>query len=669
MSESIAILAIAICALSGVPGLFFSRASKTGQWVSTTLLVAGCAVGLASIAVWQVFPSHEPIPSAVANSAGTFWFWTGSESTVSMDGLSAMFLAPIFLIAGLGAIFGLGYWRQADHPENGRRLALFYGLLPAGMALLVLARNSLLFLLGWEVMALANFFLVTTVDQDREVRRVGWIYLVATHFTTICLFAMFAIFASIIGSFELRPLRDDKIGGNLATAIYVLAVLGFGLKAGIMPLHVWLPGAHASAPTHVSAMMSGVVIKMGIYGLIRVTSMLPSPPLAWGGILLFLGAVSGIFGVAYAIGQHDVKRLLAYHSIENIGIIVMGIGVALIGRTMDRPDWVFCGMGGALLHVWNHALFKALLFFGAGSVIHATGSREIDHLGGLAKVMPRTAMCFLVGAVAICGLPPLNGFVSEFLIYLGLFHTLGIGGGPSVVMAALAAPALAIIGALAVACFVKVFGAIFLGSPRTEHALAAHESPGSMIGPMFVLVGCCLAIGLSPLLFAGMLATAVDAWTLDPSAPMRERISIVPWMWITALGWCLLLGIGVVWFGLRRWMPPSVIASGPTWGCGYAAPTARMQYTSSSFAQMLVALFAWVLRPKGRRPGNLPLFPRPTDFQSDVADVVLDEGVLPAFRFTAGVLGRFRILQQGSIQLYLLYIFLTLLLLFFWRSH
>src|SRR5262249_9358993 len=340
-------------------------------------------------------------------------------------GLSAIFLVPVFLISLLGNVYGLDYWKQTAHPENGRKLRLFYGLLTAGMALLVIARNSILFLFGWEIMALSAFFLVTTEDNDTEVRAAGWVYLVATHVATLCLFALFALLRMAGGSFALTPLAEGSVTPALATAIFVLALVGFGLKAGIMPLHIWLPGAHAAAPSHVSAIMSGVLIKMGIYGLVRVTSLLPTPPLEWGTTVLVLGAVSGVLGVAFAIGQHDLKRLLAYHSIENIGIIAMGLGLAMIGRTLSRPDWVLLGLAGVLLHVWNPALFKALLFLSAGSVIHATHSREIDRLGGLAKTMPWTALSFLVGAMAICGLPPLNGFVSEFLIYLGMFGTLG----------------------------------------------------------------------------------------------------------------------------------------------------------------------------------------------------------------------------------------------------
>jgi len=360
-----------------------------------------------------------------------------------------------------------------------------------------------------------------------------------------------------------------------------------------------------------------------------------------------------------------VKRLLAYHSIENVGIIVMGLGLALIGRSAGRPDLVVLGAAGGLLHVWNHALFKALLFLGAGSVIHATHTREIDHLGGLSRRMPYTAACFLVGAVAICGLPPLNGFVSELLVYLGLFDALSPERGPSCIGAALAAPALALIGALAVACFVKVCGAVFLGTPRSAHAEDAHESTASMIAPMGVLVACCCAIGLAPVWVAPLLGQAVSAWDKglpDAGADLAAR---APLGWVSVMGLALVAAL-LLGGGLLRWLVRGG-AAGATWGCGYVAPTPRMQYTSSSFAQMLVGLFAWVLRPRARRPAVVGLFPRPTGFHSDVPDTVLDGAVLPAFRLGAWLLSWLRVVQLGSIQAYLLYIFLALLALLLWR--
>jgi hydrogenase-4 component B len=520
MDVSLILGGIVVTAASGVAGLFLRRDSNPGQWVTTYLAVLGAGLGLAGIGVFWV---SGPSPNVVLP-----WSIIRGEPLafhVAVDGLSAVFLLPIFLISLLGSVYGLGYWKQTEHPTNGRKLRLFYGLLTAGMALVVIARNGILFLAAWEVMALAGFFLVSTEDEKEEVRSAGWVYLVATHSATLCLFALFALLRTVSHSFTLAPLNEADLTPGITTAIFVLALLGFGVKAGLMPLHVWLPSAHANAPSHVSAIMSGVIIKMGIYGLVRVTSLVPHPPLEWGGILLGAGAVSGVLGVAFAIGQHDLKRLLAYHSIENIGIIVMGVGLALAGRSLGRPEWVLLGLSGGLLHVWNHALFKALLFLSAGSVIHTVHTREIDHLGGLAKRMPYTAVCFVVGAVAICGLPPLNGFVSEFLIYLGLFGTLDAAHGPSFPGAAFAAPALALIGALAVACFVKVFGAVFLGTARTQHAQHAHESGANMIAPMAVLVACCVFIGLAPGLLAPCFESAVFSWAPEVKATHLEALA------------------------------------------------------------------------------------------------------------------------------------------------
>ncbi len=513
MSEWLVVSGTIVAAVSGLPGLLRSRGSMSGQWMTTVLAVLASGLGL----------------------GGVFWFWTsgdsreivlpwaipGAQFNVAMDGLSAFFLVPVFLVSLLGNIYGLGYWKQTEHPRNGRRLRVFYGTLTAGMALQVIARDGILFLFGWEIMGLSTFFLIMTEGQEKDVQEAGWVYLVVTHTATLCLFAIFALMRAGGGSFLLAPLKPDALTPGVATAIFVLSLVGFGSKAGIMPLHIWLPSAHAVAPSHVSAIMSGVNIKVAMYGLIRVTSLMPAPPLAWGAIVLALGVVSGVLGVAFAIGQHDLKRLLAYHSIENIGIIVIGLGLALIGRSIGREDLVILGLGGCLLHVWNHALFKALLFLSAGSIIHSVHTREIDHLGGLAKSMPWTSLCFVVGSVAICGLPPLNGFVSEFLIYLGLFGTLANGAGRTFAGASFAAPALALIGALAVACFVKVYGAIFLGTPRSEHARQGHEAPLSMLGPMSVLVACCFLIGLAPLAVAPFLASGISAWAPSLNDPAR----------------------------------------------------------------------------------------------------------------------------------------------------
>jgi hydrogenase-4 component B len=429
-----------------------------------------------------------------------------------------------------------------------------------------------------------------------------------------------------------------------------------------MPMHIWLPSAHASSPSHVSALMSGVVIKMGIYGLVRMYTLMPtSAPLWWGATILALGVVSGVFGVAFAIGQHDIKRLLAYHSIENIGIILMGLGMAWIGRTYQRPDWAALGLAGCVLHVWNHGLFKSLLFYSAGAVIHATHTRDIDHFGGLAKPMPWTSLSFLIGAVAICGLPPLNGFVSELMVYLGLFRTLGIGGGSTYPWAAFSAPALALIGGLASACFVKVYGATFLGAARHEHARHAHETSPTMLFAMLVTALCCIVIGIVPQL----VAPAIQQ-TITLAGVTESLADLVPFqsICIGAVVLLVLLLAGGAFLAQR-------IARGATsfitWDCGYAAPSARMQYTSSSFAEMLVGLFAWALRPKSHSPTIDTLFPKHAEFHSEVPDTILDRLILPASRWMTRGLALFRYLQQGSLQAYLLYILLILIFLFLWR--
>jgi formate hydrogenlyase subunit 3/multisubunit Na+/H+ antiporter MnhD subunit len=570
------------------------------------------------------------------------------DSLIGVDALSSMFMAPVFLVTALGGIYGAAYWTPRDHPEDAARLRAFYGILGAAMAVLLCARDAVLFLSAWETMALCAFPLITSDDRNREVREAGWIYLVATHAGTLSLLVLCGWMGSHTGGFSLAA----AAGPVTMTAPFILALLGFGLKAGIMPLHVWLPGAHANAPSHVSAIMSGVVIKMGIYGILRVTAGVAVPPAWWGWLVLTLGGISAVLGVAYAIGQHDLKRLLAYHSVENIGIITIGIGLALLGRSCGEPTWIVLGLGGALLHVWNHSLFKSLLFLSAGSVIHATGTRDIDALGGLAKRMPLTAAAFLTGAVAICGLPPLNGFVSELLIYLGLFRTAATGPAGA---AALAAPALAMVGALAVACFVKAFGAVFLGAPRSTAATAVPgESPAAMIAPMAVLALGCAVIGLAPGIVAPALDRAIGAWcggTLLPPAG-----SLVPFGAVSGLGVGLIFLTASGGILLRRRFAREPPRRALTWDCGYAAPTPRMQYTSSSFADSLVQWFAWALRPEIHPPRVEGFFPRPASFSSHVPDAVLHRLLLPAARTGSAIATRLRVLQQGRIQTYVTYI-------------
>jgi hydrogenase-4 component B len=528
-----------------------------------------------------------------------------------------------------------------------------------------------MFLMGWEIMALSAFMLVATEDDQEPARRAGWIYLVATHIATLSLFAMFGLlWAASPAPHTFNWLPADRgaapIDESTATAVFLLAIVGFGFKAGLMPLHFWLPSAHATAPSHVSALMSGVLIKMGVYGLVRVTSLFPHPPTWWGGLLLALGVVSGVLGIACACGQNDLKRLMAFSSIENIGIIVMGLGLAMVGRSLERYDWVVLGLGAALLHVWNHSAFKSLLFFCAGSVVHACGTRELDQLGGLARKLPTTAFVFLVGAVAICGLPPLNGFIGEFTLYRGLFSTLGIGKGPTWAAGALAVPALGLIGALAAAAYIKAYGAAFLGVSRSEQTVHAHEAPGSMLAPMGCLAAGCLLLGLLPSWFTPLIDRAVGTWAWE--AGRLEQVSkLAPLGKVGGIGFLLAGSLAVTTAVFRTLMARSMVESSSTWGCGYSAPTARMQYTSSSFAEMLGKLFAWVLRSRSRGPRINELFPRhPARFES-VAAEPHEEILVPAPRVLIRPLQWYRAGQEAGVQVYLVCMFVVLLALLVWR--
>ncbi len=651
-------LGIFLAACSGVPGLILQRGTGQGQKIATLSLLAGAlSASLGAI---------EIIRTNLTEVYQSDWRLPFGAGELGVDPLSALFLLVIFLIAACSAVYAHGYWPAAKNPCTERRLSLCFGLLTASLALLVLARDAITFLMAWEVMAISCYFAMTVESQRMEVRDAGTLYMVATHTATLALFAMFALLQAQTGTFSFPAAHSLNSQTVVATAIFITACIGFGLKAGLMPLHIWLPSAHASAPTHVSALMSAVLIKTGIYGMIRLLTFFQLPPLWWGITLLVAGCISAVLGVAFALGQHDLKRLLAYHSIENVGIITIGLGVALIGHATGNIPVTILGIGGSLLHVVNHALFKSLLFLGAGSVIHATGTREIDALGGLARPMPFTAFYFLLGAAAICGLPPLNGFVSEYLIYLGLFGGITGGKGAAVPFMALAAPALALVGGLAVACFIKVYGAAFLGLPRTPAPLKTHEGTWQMLTPMGLLAICCLIIGLFPSSLAGYLLSAVAVVTPTAASGSRAFLTFAPLGWISVLG-AVVLSLTLLLTGLfsliRRSSP---YCERVTWDCGYLQPTPRTQYTASSFAEMLVKLLAGVLRPRCEQPRLKAIFSGPSSFASHLPEALLDLVLTPFFRSIDERFSLLRRVQHGQLHLYVFYVFATLVALLVW---
>lgn len=651
MSAVLIVAAAVVAAMSGLPALLLPRGSRAASLTSTILLIIAATIGEAGAVLGLA--GGRSIVSAP-------WSVPGGALLIRVDALSAFFVAPVFLIAGAGALFGERYWPATR--ERAAYVRTFYGILTAALAIVMTAANTILFLAAWEIVALASFFLVATEGEERASRDAAWLYLAASHVATLSLFGLFTLLHTVTGTWTFKLLRTTHESSAL-TAIFWLAITGFGIKAGLMPFHIWLPGAHAAAPSHVSSMMSGVVIKMGIYGLVRVLSLFSAPPAWFGETLLIAGIVSSILGVAFALAQHDLKRLLAYHSIENIGIIVTGLGVGLLARAHGHPTIALLGFAGALLHVWNHGLFKSLLFLGGGAAVHSVHTREIDRMGGLARRMPWSAAAFVIGAVAICGLPPLNGFVSEWLLYMGSFTGMqrqATGGWMLLVV--LVAPALAVTGALALACFVKAFGTVFLGSPRSDAASSADEVPVSMRIAMAPLAMACAVIGIVPVVIAPALTRAV-AVAGNARVPNTLLASLAPVQTI-AIAIAIVLIVAIVAVKL-------LVGAAPrrnTWDCGYASPTARMQYTSSSFARTLVAFFRWVMPPVVHAPRRFSLFPAHAEFESHMPDTVLDRGVLPALSGTKHAIGFVRYFQNGRIQLYLLYVAATLVLLLVWSS-
>jgi hydrogenase-4 component B len=609
--------------------------------------------------------------------AGGTMLWTGNESSlrlawqipfgsfyIAVDSLSAFFIITISLVCALAAIYGTAYLEPYRAKKNLGAAWCFFNLLFASMLLVVLARNGILFLIAWEAMSLTSFFLVMFEHEKIEVREAGWIYLIAAHIGQACLMVMFMLLAGQNASLDFDKF-NAPMGAAAAGTIFLLATAGFGTKAGFMPMHVWLPDAHPAAPSHVSAVMSGVMIKTGIYGLVRIVSLIGMPAQWWGWTLLIIGAISGIMGVLFALAQHDIKRLLAYSSVENIGIICLGLGLWLLGVSINNPLLAALGLMGGLLHVLNHALFKSLLFFAAGSVVHAAGTRNMDLMGGLQKRMPHTAIVFAIGAAAICGLPPLNGFVSEFLIYLGAFGVVanaGVLGGPAA-GGLIALAALALIGGLAATCFAKVFGIVFLGEPRSEEAARAHEAPLPMLFTMTALAALCVFLGLAGFL-AVELVSPVAAQLLG-NGHVSETAAIASGLFrkISIAGGALIILTGIFW-GLRRLLLAGrVNTKAPTWDCGYIAPSSRMQYTASSFSWPVVNMFRWLIRPRLHARIRKEYFPHYAELSSHTDDVFRQNFFAPLFKWAGALAQRIHGLQEGRNQLYVLYIAITILIL------
>jgi hydrogenase-4 component B len=585
-------------------------------------------------------------------AGGADWEWRnaflvgGEPLHLRLDAISAFFLVLLCLVGGTASTYARDYWGDKAHPRSACSGRVWWSVMLLSLGLVLLVSNGLHFLIAWEVFTLSAYFLITLNRQRSVVRAAGWLYLGASHVAVLALFAFFTLMAVRTGSWELGPMHKRA---ELAP-LFWLALFGFGLKAGMFPLHVWLPSAHANAPSHVSAMLSGVTLKIGIYGLVRFSGWLPVPESA-GWVVIGLGTLGAILGIAFALAQNDFKRLLAYCSVENVGVIMIGLGFALLARSYNDAAWGRLALAGALLHIWNHGAFKALLFFGAGAVSHATGTQEMSRLGGLWHKMPWTAGIFALGSVAVSGLPPLNGFVSEWMIYLGLFDV-SLSKSPSAWAAILAAIILATAGALSLASFVKAGTLIFLGAPRTKSAVYARECGIWMRGPMLVLAVVCLGLGLAPIWFWPAIARAVGTWnpawtTSVPPAPLRTLGLVHFGLAVLLVAAGILLWRKVRANGLRRSL---------TWDCGYVAPTAKMQYTSGSFGGLAAGWFTWIMKPvlKLRRPRGH--FPVESIRLERTPETVLERVFTPLGGIVMQLSMAARRLQHGRLQFYILYV-------------
>jgi formate hydrogenlyase subunit 3/multisubunit Na+/H+ antiporter MnhD subunit len=637
----------------GVSSAFTRRFSGTTAGAVYQLLVgAGCAI--AALDAARVLASGARVSAAMhATMPGGDW-------GIGIDALSAVFLLALLGVGAMCAFFGtsdLADERQA-HGGDARRSTWFtqlaFAVLLVAIAVVVAARTVVVFLGAWEVMAIGSYVLIVTHHEDADVRRSGLIYLVATHTATLALFAMFAMWQAPASdwSFDALAAASPSLHTGAVATVLLLALVGFGFKAGVVPMHFWLPPAHASAPSHVSALMSGIVIKTGIYGLLRVLLLLGGAPAWWGWLVLGLGAASGVLGVLWALAQHDTKRLLAYHSVENIGIILMGIGVGALGVAHGAPTIAVLGFAGGLLHTVNHALFKSLLFLGAGAVYRATGTRNMEELGGLAKRMPLTWLGFAVGAAAIVGLPPFNGFVSEWLVYQGLFST---GESAKLLrLALLGIPALALIGALALACFAKVAGVVFLGAPRGTYAREATERGFGALAPVLALAAACVVLGVVPTLGISLVKTAAQQLSGLEGATFPETVISGAWV-ISLLALALLAMSAMLWAIRHALLRRQTVRHGATWSCAYDVVTPRMQYTASSFASPLLDVFGPLSGTRIQRSA--------ASIHTHPIDLVLDGVALPLWGTLYRAALRMRAIQHGRLHFYLLYVLAALLVL------
>ena len=633
--------------------------------IKMKVYAASCAVVLNAIATsWLAIV-------VLAGQTVSFTFYGGSimgDIIIRIDELSAWFILIINFTCITGVFYGTGYLKAYDN--SAKKLSMhwiLYILFQLSMVWVCMIQHGLVFLIAWEVMSLSSMMLVIFDANNPKTLKAGINYLVQMHISVVFLTIGFVWLYFQTGSFSFDSFTA-YFGTNSNIWLFLIFFAGFGLKAGFIPFHSWLPHAHPAAPSHISGVMSGVIVKLGIYGIFRVASYLKSDYLVLGEIVIILSVLTGLYGIINAAVHRDFKKMLAYCTIENIGIIGIGIGIGLIGLGNNVPVLYYLGFGGALLHVLNHSLFKSLLFYSAGSVYQQTHTRDMEKLGGLIKSMPRTAVIFLIGAIAIGGIPPFNGFISEFLIYSGLIEGLKLQNMDQIIIMVLTFAGLSIIGGLSILTFTKTFGTIFLGNQRQPLVHKPHEVSSMMLIPQYIIIIMMLSVSLFPQIYLGIIGNILTGFTQNTVVPMPlEFTGYISIMRDISLYSLLFIAISGTFWGIRVLIMrgrPQII--GPTWGCGYTAPTSKIQYTAKSFSKSLSKMFNFIVieRKQYEELKKGEIFPKNKKYVShyhDFFEFRLIHVVTNQLIYAANY---FKFIQNGRIQSYVLYGIVFILAIF-----
>lgn len=640
-------IGILLLVIGGIVSLFCKD-----EWKLKVVSAFSC---LSSLLILTTVNSFRP---------SVFNFAPFGQVIFDCDDLSRFFVIVISFVTAIVSIYAIGYMKP--YLNKGKKVAshcLFFPILTAAMLSVVCVRNIFAFLVIWEIMSLASFFLVIFEDDKKEVLSAGIKYLIYMHISVLFIIAAFAIMAINAGGYDFFDIHRMFIENpHLKDVVFLLAFVGFGTKAGFVPMHNWLPDAHPAAPSHVSAVMSAVMIKTGIYGILRILQLIDRPTLLIGYTVLFVSVITALYGIIYAVNQKDIKKLLAYSSVENIGLIGLGMSVIIFGSIYDLSLITIIGTVGCFLHILNHSIFKSLLFMGAGSVYLKTHTKNMEQLGGLIKKMPYTAVFFLFAAVAICAFPPLNGFVSEFMIYSGLFYMLNINNSTLFIPVILAIASLAFVGTLVILAMSKVYSITFLGLPRSEHAEKVDfDVDKSMLIPMGIMAVLTVLIGVaSPFVCSLLPLSTFFKITDDFFYDVVSIVIVLAIISVIVLAFALF--IASLYF-IKKFLTKKS-QQHVTWGCGYDKGNNHIQYTASSYASpfssILTPLFKKIFdvkKPKG-------LFPKDAHYNSDVEDVEEAYIINPIIKFDEKFLSKFERLQDGNIQHYILYglIFLILVL-------